>query len=469
MRYNQSSDFTIGVEELNYLTGRIIPPYTILVAGHPGAGKTTLGATICYSNAVRGKKCLYVSFYEEKDKLYAYMERLGIKLRDAESRGLLKFLRLPATMDAENLANTLSKTIMEGFQVVVIDSITVLLESLRENVEKRAWLLNYFYQLPSVFNGLLVLISELPFGDEKLTPLPAEFVSDAIFVLKHKIEDRYLVRLLEIRKARGAPVHIAEVPFVIMENKGIVLHVQPVLEDIRESLEEVELPCRILQEKLKHLHRGFVINVFYPPDTVYGRDVLAFLLALAVKHDFKMLFLSYISSPNTIRDDVVNIVAKSGLSRDIAEKLVDEYIVFRAINPFAYSLSELSMREEELINSVDPDIIVFHGVHVSSSIHEAHTYFKELYRQVVYFKQKGKIVVRIGSCVDELSCNLQSSIADTTIKVTRIFVENKYITLVQIFRRFVEPEVVSTSELGDCLMECLEVIKKRAIELYSGN
>ncbi|MEM4953609.1 MAG: hypothetical protein QXR51_05850, partial [Desulfurococcaceae archaeon] len=85
------------------------------------------------------------------------------------------------------------------------------------------------------------------------------------------------------------------------------------------------------------------------------------------------------------------------------------------------------------------------------------------------FKQKGKMVVRIGSCVDELSCNLQSSIADTTIKVTRIFVENKYITLVQIFRRFVEPEVVSTSELGDCLMECLEVIKKRAIELYSGN
>ncbi|MEM4763185.1 MAG: ATPase domain-containing protein, partial [Desulfurococcaceae archaeon] len=169
MRYNQSSDFTIGVEGLNYLTGRIIPPYTILVAGHPGAGKTTLGATICYSNAVRGKKCLYVSFYEEKDKLYAYMERLGIKLRDAESRGLLKFLRLPATMDAENLANTLSKTIMEGFQVVVIDSITVLLESLRENVEKRAWLLNYFYQLPSVFNGLLVLISELPFGEEKLT------------------------------------------------------------------------------------------------------------------------------------------------------------------------------------------------------------------------------------------------------------------------------------------------------------
>lgn len=461
--------FTMGIDELDMLIGKIIPPYTILIEGHPGAGKTTLGSSMCYHNALRGKKCLYVSFYEDKYKLYAYMDKLGIRLAELESKGLMRFLKLPVSMDIDSIIDSLNKVILEGFQVVVVDSITIILESLKENVEKRAWLLNYFYQLSNLVNGLVILISELPYGEERLSLSSAEFMADAIFILKHRIEDKYLVRILEIRKIRGAPIHVAEIPFTIVENKGIILRIQPKLEEIHESLEQIDLPCKVLREKLRHLHRGFLINILYPPDAVYGSDALVFLLAFAVEHDLKMLLLSYITSPQILRDSMVSSLAKNGLTRELAEKIVDEYVVFRAVNPFAYNLAELAMKEDEIINSIDPDIVVFHGIHVPMGINNIDFYFKELYNQVLYYKKKNKIVIRIGSCINDLSCNLQSSIADATIKITRVIKEDKINTLIYAYRRFIEPEIITISELNDCLSECLNFIRVKAVELYSSN
>ncbi|MEM1800692.1 MAG: ATPase domain-containing protein, partial [Desulfurococcaceae archaeon] len=61
----QKSGFVTGIEGLNELfKGAINQPYMIVIAGHPGSGKTTLASKICYSNALLGYKCIYVTFYE---------------------------------------------------------------------------------------------------------------------------------------------------------------------------------------------------------------------------------------------------------------------------------------------------------------------------------------------------------------------------------------------------------------------
>ncbi|MEM1816509.1 MAG: ATPase domain-containing protein, partial [Desulfurococcaceae archaeon] len=237
----EEKTFTTGIESLDRLIGAIRAPYTILVAGHPGAGKTTLASTICYHNALKGRKCLYVTFYEDKDKLYSYMKKLGMPLSEVESKGLMRFLKLPAIHDVDSVVDVLNKNVIEGFDLIVIDSITVLLEAVKDHTEKRAWLLNYFYQLPILVNGLLVLVSELPFGEERLGLGSIEFVVDAILILKHRVEDRLLLRLLEIRKARGAPIHVAEVPFTIAEGRGLLVYTQPVLEELPPGREAVEL------------------------------------------------------------------------------------------------------------------------------------------------------------------------------------------------------------------------------------
>jgi circadian clock protein KaiC len=130
--------FVIGVSGLDRLVGEVVAPYTILIAGHPGAGKTTLASTICYANALKGEKCLYITFYEDKEKLFRYMERLGLKLREIELSGLFKFMKLPLTFDINMIIDEVTKLVAGGYSVIVIDSITALLDVVREHVEKRA-------------------------------------------------------------------------------------------------------------------------------------------------------------------------------------------------------------------------------------------------------------------------------------------------------------------------------------------
>ena len=86
--YGSSESPELGIEGLNKFLGNFIsPPYNIVIAGHPGSGKTTMASTICYSNALKGRKCLYISLQEDKEKLYEYMSKLGLNLKEAESRG----------------------------------------------------------------------------------------------------------------------------------------------------------------------------------------------------------------------------------------------------------------------------------------------------------------------------------------------------------------------------------------------
>jgi len=456
--------FTTGVKGLDELIGVMRAPYTVLVAGHPGAGKTTLASTMCYENALRGNKCLYVSFYEDKEKLYRYMERLGIKLSEAESKNTVKFLKLPTSLDLESLIEVLSKNIEEGFDVIVIDSVNVLLEAAKDQAEKRAWLLNYFYQLPSLVNGLLILVSELPFGEEKIGLGSIEFVVDAMLVLKHRIEDRLLVRLLEVRKARGAPLYVAEVPFTIAENKGVEILLAPRLCGLPGEGEPIEVICSALRNRIDHIHKNHFINIFYHPGAVYGADDLVILLAYAVKYNWKVLVLSYVSPPDLLEDALLLNLERHSLKREVAKKVVNKYFLFTALNPYAYSIHELALREQAILSRVNPDIVVFHGTHALIGLNFAQ-HFKTLYNEVLSLKSKHIGVVRIGNCIDEARCNAESSISDLTIKYEPLIVGNEFKFKLSVFRRFREPFIVTREEFLKCIEECIEVIRQEASKL----
>ncbi|MEM2297511.1 MAG: ATPase domain-containing protein [Ignisphaera sp.] len=58
-----------GIEALDKMISDALRfPSLVVVAGHPGAGKTTLASSICYANALKNLKCLYLSFQEDKEK-----------------------------------------------------------------------------------------------------------------------------------------------------------------------------------------------------------------------------------------------------------------------------------------------------------------------------------------------------------------------------------------------------------------
>lgn len=218
--------YTFGVEGLDaLLKGALADKTLVVIAGHPGSGKTTLASTICYHNALKGHKCLYTSVQEDREKLFRNMRNLGLDLESAEKRGTLRFIHLPLTASGETVSevfiDVLNKNVEEfGPDLVVIDSVTPLLKPLGPEIKARAVLQNFFAGLAKVINGVVILIAEIPLSEERIELGDIEFVSDAIIVLRHTVVRRLLLRELEIRKARGAPISVAKVVFTITEGLG---------------------------------------------------------------------------------------------------------------------------------------------------------------------------------------------------------------------------------------------------------
>ncbi|MEM4718361.1 MAG: ATPase domain-containing protein [Desulfurococcaceae archaeon] len=451
--------FELGVDGLNKLLGEIQGPYTLLISGHPGAGKTTLASMICYYNTLIGHNCLFVTVYEDKEKLFKNMEKFGIHMDQAERRGSLRFIRLPISLDIRGIIDTIGKNLGEGYDLVIVDSISALLEPLKDNAERRAYLLNYFYQIPLMNNGLLVLISELPYGAQIPEYLTTEFIADAVIVLKHRIEDGFLIRNLELRKTRGKPLYIVEVPFSISESRGVFVHAPTLLEELPHEKEELEFPCETLAHKIGHVYKDFFVNVFYPQESIYGDTVLLVLLGFLLRYNLKGLVISYISSPHTITESIVKILLDHGIDHKKAEKIIREHLIIKSLNPYAQSISELSLRELDLINKIKPDIVVFHGSHVIKT-DSYRKYYIALYNQLLYMKHLGIGVLRILNCTNVHRCRDEASLSDLTFKIKRVMKGNKYDFLIVSYRRFKEPVVMTREDIQLCIGDIVDYIKK---------
>ena len=459
---NPSEFLGLGISGLDELLGNFIsPPFTIVIAGHPGSGKTTMASTICYYNALKGHKCLYISLQEDKEKLFEYMSKLGLDLGKIESEGLLKFVKIPMTLDLEGVAETISRFASGEYKVLVIDSVNALLDVIEKNSEKRSWLQNFFYTISRVINGLLVLVAEMPYGSESLELGSIEFVSDAVLILKHRIEEGFLVKTLEVRKARGVPVLLAEVPFSISKGRGIEVYVPTILEEVPEGRKRIELPCDLLHRTLNHVHDGMVVNITYPPESDYV-DLALLLLSLAIKENMKILFISYKYPPNSIREAILRNLIDRGLDEDLSKRLIENYVVFKSINPFSFNVSQLVIRELSLIKELDPDIVIFHGVEIPRHTTDISYHIRELYNQMNYLKKLGKIVVRVGAYTDDLSYRLESRVADIVVRLEYEGSEGHLGYKAYLWRRFRKPYVATQKEIDGCIEEAVGIVKELA-------
>ncbi|ADM27404.1 putative circadian clock protein, KaiC [Ignisphaera aggregans DSM 17230] len=226
--------YVFGEEALDaFLAGGIEPGSLILVLGHPGAGKSTFVARMIYENIMRyNVKGLYIGFAETKEKFYSYMKRFGIDFNLAEEKGLFTFIQMP-TMSGKDLlegvTSVLSEKIFsEGYSIAVVDSITLILNVLTTD-EARAYLHASLYSLTSTAKILLILIADLPFATETVDLKGLEFIADAVIVFKTRIEKGLIHRFMEIRKFRGKPIPMAEIPFAIEDGRGIRVLLSPAI------------------------------------------------------------------------------------------------------------------------------------------------------------------------------------------------------------------------------------------------
>ncbi len=458
--------YVFGVEGLDKLFGGSIPsPYVIVIAGHPGSGKTTLASTICYSNSLANHKCLYVSLQEDRDKLFGFMGRLGLDLEGAESRGLLKFFKIPVTLDIESSVEMLKLASIDNYDVLVIDSVNALLEAVKDDASRRAWLQNFFYSLPKITNGLVILVAELPHSSERLELGSIEFIADAVLILKHQVEDGLLTRVLEVRKARGVSITLAEIPFWISEGRGVEIWTPPLIEEIWIEGKRLQLPCGLLRKVFDHIHKGQVINITHPPESSYLNYLPILFLSMATLNDLRLLFVSYKHPRGSLKVPIISELVRRGVERAVAEEVVDKHMVFVSINPFSYSITQLTAKEFALVDDVNADVVVFDGVELPRQTVGLRRHVRELFNEMNYLRKRDKLVIRVGAYDDDLAYRLESSVADAVVRLEHVDTEAGEVAYKAfMWRTYRMPYVASQQELMECIDEGIEALKAQLIK-----
>ena len=197
----------------------------ILVAGSPGAGKTTFAAQFLVQGAASSEKGLYVCFAETKQSLHRNLLRFGWDFQDLERRGRLSVLDLSTTKEPgiQGNLNLILEKIMElNAKRLVIDSFTAFSMALREPTDVR-FLIHLLYRFLQKAGCTTIMISDTAWGSERIGLGVEEFVADGVILLLTRFDNtgrlRRTCRVLKMRSTDHSRLtHDYEIT-----NSGIVI------------------------------------------------------------------------------------------------------------------------------------------------------------------------------------------------------------------------------------------------------
>ncbi|WP_048182014.1 circadian clock protein KaiC [Methanoculleus sediminis] len=142
---------------------------TIMVAGTPGTGKSSFGASFVNAACLRGEKCLYFSFEESPDQILRNMRSIGIDLAPHIESGLLEIHSSRPTMyGLEMHLVMLLKQVQEKQPgVVVIDPLTDLI-AIGSTKDVKVMLTRLIDYLKT--NRITALFTHLVYTRKKMAP-----------------------------------------------------------------------------------------------------------------------------------------------------------------------------------------------------------------------------------------------------------------------------------------------------------
>ena len=296
-----------GIEALDrILGGGLLRGNIVLLAGHPGAGKTTFGALFLYHGAVKyGEPGVYVSFTESKREFYTHMKQLGLDFEILENEGKFRFVEGLTGISKETFSpmiNVIGDMIDEiNAKRVVLDPITALLMHFSEN-EARVFFREALTRLFKPLGITTYFIADLPVGREVIGFGFEEFLADVVMRLQYEeVGPRLPRRLLVIQKSRYTPVPRYSYEFEI--GKGGVTVFEPLEEVPRGSftLSRVKTGIPELDEMLGGgLLKNSLTILSGPSGT--GKTMLALRFAVegALRGE-KVVYLSFEETPEQLQ------------------------------------------------------------------------------------------------------------------------------------------------------------------------
>jgi circadian clock protein KaiC len=380
-----------GIEGLDQLLGGGIPRGSVvLVAGNPGTGKTTFAAKFLYEGAKAGEPGIYVSFVEPRRDFVANMKRLGMDFEELERKGLFYFMEALTVGDREALSSLLDEILTKAMEVgakrIAIDSVSAILQILRSAHAAREVLHNFFLRVAKSMGVTTILIAELPIGAHTVGFGIEEFIVDGVIILKMRLEKGRIVRFMELRKMRGAPLTLAELTFRITPGAGIEVRV-PVLPEKVPSLDHDKLYGTGVEEMDKWFLGGFpkgsqVLFIIHPLlDPTLFMSFIA--TTLYQRYGGPVLYRSYRSSPETIKMVVCRCLegCRDGLPRDF-------HVVTR--NPTLMSITDLAALNISEERSIRPRFVFIEGLDlVLELLADVETYKREHFNNILIRKSLG--------------------------------------------------------------------------------
>ncbi|MEM2888637.1 MAG: ATPase domain-containing protein [Candidatus Bathyarchaeia archaeon] len=193
----------------------------IVLAGNPGTGKTVFSAQFLYRGAVdHNEPGVYVSFAENKETFYGNMMGFGFDFEALEKTGKFRYLDLLTVREAG--VSTVLNMIVEAVEAVkakrlVLDSYSVLAQAFERPFDSRIVAHTLLSKIIRQVGCTSLLISEVPYGSERIGTGMEEFVADGVLLLRASEIDGRLFRDLEIKKMRGTRITESTLAFTIYD------------------------------------------------------------------------------------------------------------------------------------------------------------------------------------------------------------------------------------------------------------
>ena len=193
-----------GVPGLDAILGGGLPEYSFnLIAGGPGAGKTTLAQQIMFAQASSARPALYFTVLGEPSlkmlrhlQLYSFFE--PEKLSSA-----IRFQNLSDEAMSQDLGKVLSRILGELERVqpalVVVDSFRTITRATSSDSQIQEFVQRLALHLTS-FEATTFLVGEYELAEAHN---PVFTVADGIFWLTQSVERNACVRQIQVTKSRG--------------------------------------------------------------------------------------------------------------------------------------------------------------------------------------------------------------------------------------------------------------------------
>ncbi|NIM04565.1 MAG: hypothetical protein GTO55_01430 [Armatimonadetes bacterium] len=213
-----------GIEGLDdLLCGGFLEGDTVLLAGAPGSGKTSMGMQYLYSGAAEyDEPGIFITFEEFPQRIYRDAVNFGWDFPRLEKENKLKVIFTSPDLVQQDLLHEqgiITEMIHEiGARRAVVDSISHFQHHPSLHGDRREAIYGLMNALKR--EGLTsILIRELP-GEEEVGSAAEDFLADGLIALSQERVEGQRMRFVEVMKSRGSP-HIPVRGMLLFEAGGL--------------------------------------------------------------------------------------------------------------------------------------------------------------------------------------------------------------------------------------------------------